>query len=190
MARAIQDGQAEAGVTVIRMTPKIDAGGMILVAKTPVDPDETAGELEDRLAAIGAPLILEAIDAIEAGTFAIIPQEKARVTKAPKLRKEDSPIDWSKTAGSVHNHVRAMQPWPMAFTTWKDLRLIVHKTEVVEGRGSPGTVIEAGRDRLIVAAGEGAVRVLQIQVPGKKAMHVADFLRGNPVQPGDRLGGF
>lgn len=196
VARAIANGDAETGVTVIRMTPRIDAGGMIAFARTPIDPDETAGELEDRLAMLGAPLVVESIAALEAGTARILPQESAKVTKAPKLRKEDGIIDWSKPAAAVHNLVRAMQPWPTASTGWsraaepdrEPLRLIVHKTEPAAGEGKPGEVIEAEGDRLVVAAGQGAVRLITVQLPGKKAAPVADFLRGHRVAPGDRMG--
>src|SRR4051794_32594863 len=98
VARAIEHGERETGVTVIRMTPRVDAGGMLAVATTPIDPDETAGELEERLARLGAPLVVEAIAALDAGTARILPQDKAKVTKAPKLRKEDGRIDWTKPA--------------------------------------------------------------------------------------------
>jgi methionyl-tRNA formyltransferase len=197
VARAIENGDPETGVTVIRMTPRIDAGGMIAVARTPIDPNETAGELEDRLAALGAPLIAESIRALEAGDVQILPQEKARVTRAPKLRKEDGAIDWAKPARAVHNLVRAMQPWPIAYTYWHHnapdaaqapLRLLIHKTELDDRSGPAGTVIEADRDRLVVAAGEGAVRIVAIQVPGKKVSPVNDFLNGRRVSPGDRMG--
>jgi methionyl-tRNA formyltransferase len=193
VARAIQNGDPETGVTVIRMTPRIDAGGMIAVARTPIDPDETAGDLEDRLATLGAPLVAEAIAALEAGTARILPQEKARVTKAPKLRKEEGLIDWSKPARAVHDHVRAMQPWPVASTNWlrrdgEPLRLIVHKTAVVDRDGPAGEVVEAEADRLVVAAGGGSVRLITIQLPGKRPMAAAEFLRGYRVAPGDRMG--
>ena len=192
VARAIQHGDAESGVTVIRMTPRIDAGGMIAVARTPIGPDETAGELETRLAQLGAPVIAEAIRALEAGTAQVLPQEKSRVTKAPKLRKEDGLIDWSKPAQAVHNLVRAMQPWPVAFTFWQRperdaLRIIVHKTALAEGQGDAGLVLEAEGDRLVIAAGAGAVRLITVQVVGKKPMPVADFLRGHHIVPGDRM---
>lgn len=195
VARAIQRGEAETGVTVIRMTPKIDAGGMIAVARTPIDPDETAGELEARLAEIGTPLILDAVAAIEAGTAEALPQTRAKVTRAPKLSKEDGRIDWTRPARAIHDLVRAMQPWPAAETFWHPadkargpVRLIVHKAAVVEGEGEPGTVLAARGDLLTVAAGGGAVRLLSVQVPGKKAMPAAEFLRGHFVFEGDKMG--
>jgi methionyl-tRNA formyltransferase len=199
VARAIQNGEAETGVTVILMTPRIDAGGMIAFARTPIDPDETAGALEDRLALLGAPLIISTIAPLAMGKAAIIPQDKTMVTRAAKLRKEDGLIDWSQTAQAVHNLVRAMQPWPLASTTWNPqepsgqgrLRLIIRKTQPVAKAShdpvSPGGVVEAESDRLTVAAGEGDVRILVVQVPGKKPMPVADFLRGHRVLPGDMM---
>jgi methionyl-tRNA formyltransferase len=202
VARAIQRGEAETGVTVILMTPRIDAGGMLRVATTPIDPDETAGALEDRLAALGAPLVAEAVAELEAGTARVIPQDRAKVTRAPKLSKEDGLIDWSKPARAVHDHVRAMQPWPVASTFLhqaarvgagsgpETLRLIVHRTDVLDldtGR-APGEVAESGGDRLVVAAGLKAVRLVTVQIAGKKPMPVSDFARGHPVSPGDRFG--
>jgi methionyl-tRNA formyltransferase len=197
VARAIQNGETEAGVTVIRMTPKIDAGGMIAVARTPVDPNETAGELEGRLARLGAPLIVGTIPGLVAGTAQVLPQQRSKVTRAPKLRKEDGLIDWTKPARQIHNLVRAMQPWPVATTTWRregieaaEFRLLIHKTEPVEMEGAggePGQVLEALRDRFIVATGEGSLRIHVLQMAGRKAMPAADFLRGFQLS-GERLG--
>lgn len=195
VARAIQNGEVESGVTVIRMTPRIDAGGMIAVARTAIDPDETAAELEGRLATLGAPLIVESIEKLADGSASVLPQSKAKVTRAPKLAKEDGRIDWTKPARTVHDLVRAMNPWPLAETYWHPsevgkapVRLIVHKTALAEGQGAPGTVIEAEKDRLIVAASDGAVRLVTVQVPGKRAMSASEFLPGYRVFPGDRMG--
>ena len=195
VARAIQHGEKETGVTVIRMTPRVDAGGMIAFARTPIDPDETAGELEDRLAALGAPLMEQAIASLIAGTATILPQDRSKATKAPKLHKEDGQIDWSRPAQVVHDLVRAMQPWPIASTVWHStqigkppVRLIVHRTEFVEGNGFPGVVLEAAGDRLVVASGEGAIRLVTLQIPGKKPMQAAEFLRGHHIFPDDRMG--
>jgi methionyl-tRNA formyltransferase len=196
VARAIQNGDTTTGVTVIQMTPRIDAGGIIAIARTEIGPYETAGELEERLARLGAPLVAQSIAALAAGPVPILPQDKAKVTRAPKLRKEDGLIDWSRPAQAVHDHVRAMQPWPVAFTTWhpqpgasrEPTRIIVHKTQVVEGRGRPGEVLEAAGDRLVVAAGEGAIQLQVIQLPGKKPAKTAEVLRGYRIQPGDLMG--
>jgi methionyl-tRNA formyltransferase len=198
VARAIERGETETGVTVILMSPRVDAGGMIKVARTLIDPDETAGELEHRLALLGAPIVVEAVAALEEGTATILPQEKAKVTKAPKLSKEDGLIDWSRPARAVHDLVRAMLPWPTASTYihrayqpgGEPQRLIVHKTALIEeppGRG-PGEVVEASGDRFVVAAGLGAVQLLVVQIAGRKPMSASEFLNGHPVGPGDRLG--
>jgi methionyl-tRNA formyltransferase len=196
VARAIQNGDATSGVTIIRMTPRIDAGGIIAIARIEIGPDETAGELEERLASLGAPLVAQSIAELASGPVPIIPQDREKVTRAPKLRKEDGLIDWSRPARAVHDHVRAMQPWPVASTTWHPgpsagkmpMRIIVHKTAIADGRGRPGEVIEATGDRLVVAAGEGALQLLVIQLEGKKAATAAEFLRGHRPQPGDLMG--
>jgi methionyl-tRNA formyltransferase len=196
VARAIQNGETQTGVTVIRMTPQIDAGGIIAIARAAIGPEESAGELEARLARLGAPLIEQAIESLAAGTAAALPQDKAHVTRAPKLRKEDGLIAWSRPAQVIHNLVRAMQPWPVAYTTWQpraapareSVRVIVHKTQPTEGTGAPGEVIEASGDLLAVAAGDGAVALKLIQLPGKKPLSAAEFLRGNRLFPGERLG--
>lgn len=196
VARAIERGEGETGVTVIRMTPRIDAGGMIAVARTPIEPDETSGELEGRLARLGASLLAEAITRLAAGSAEILAQDRSLVTQAPKLRKEDGAIDWTRPARDVHNLVRAMQPWPTAFTCWhrrdepdrEPVRVIVHKTALAEAVGAPGEVMEAEGDRLIVAASPGAVRLLTVQLVGKKALAIAEFLRGHRIMAGDRMG--
>jgi methionyl-tRNA formyltransferase len=186
VARAIQQGESVTGVTVIRMTPRVDAGGMLAVATTPIGPDETAGEVEARLAEIGAPLVVDAIRDLAAGRAVAIPQDRSRVSRAPKLSKDEGRIDWSQPALRIHNHVRAMQPWPTAFTDWiagdqsKRHRLVVHRTRVVADRhGEPGQVLAASGAELIVAAGTGAVALLSVQLPGKKPMPVDAFLRGH-----------
>ncbi len=196
VARAIQNGELTTGVTVIRMTPRIDAGGILDIAETPIGPDETAAELEERLARLGAPLVAKAIAALAAGPVPILPQDRSKVTKAPKLRKEDGQIDWSRPALTIHNLVRAMQPWPVASTTWYPrapdskgpTRIIVHRTEIVEGHRPSGEVVEADGDRLVVGAGEGSIRILVLQVPGKRPFTAAEFLRGHRVQVGDLMG--
>ena len=188
VARAIQNGETETGVSVIRMTTRIDAGGILAIARTPIDPDETAGALEGRLAILGAPLVASSIAALVAGTAQIIPQDKAKVTRAPKLSKEDGLIDWTLPALAVHNLVRAMNPWPMASTLWTaqdaskaPLRLIIHRTrpEDLETRATPGEVLEADGDRLKIAAGKGAVQHPRASSSGQEA----DGRRRLPPRP-------
>lgn len=195
VARAIQRGETETGVTIIQMTPRIDAGGMLAVARAPIGPDETAGELEARLAELGAPRVVAAIAELTAGTARILPQDRSKVTRAPKLSKDDGCINWSLSAQAVHDLVRAMQPWPIARTLWHlseadkpPIALIVHRTALATGQGVPGTILEAAGDQLRVATGDGAVRLLTVQLPGKKALSAAEFLRGYRLLPGNRLG--
>jgi methionyl-tRNA formyltransferase len=196
VARAIQNGETETGITVIQMTPRIDAGGIVATAGTPIEPDETAGQLEQRLAKLGVPHVARIVDALALGPLEVQPQDRRMVTRAPKLRKEDGLIDWSRRARAIHNHVRAMQPWPAASTFWQPrfsenkppVRLIVHRTEISTGEGRPGEVIVASGERLVVACGEEAVAILSIQLPGKKASAPGDFMRGHRIAPGDQVG--
>jgi methionyl-tRNA formyltransferase len=198
VARAIERGETETGASVILMTPRIDAGGLIKVATTPIDPDETAGALENRIASLGAPLVVEAIADLEGGTARVVHQDRAKVTKAPKLRKEDGLIDWSRTARQIHDKVRAMQPWPTAYTLLhrashpdgEPQRIIIHSTRPLEFDSDvpPGEAIEAPGEPLLIAAGTGAIRPVIVQIVGKKPMPLADFLRGYPIVPGDRFG--
>ncbi len=192
VARAIQNGEVVTGVTVIQMTPRIDAGGIVGIGRLNIDPDETAGELEARLARLGAPLLADCIPRILAGTATIIPQDIAQVTRAPKLKKEESAIKWTRPALDVHNMVRAMQPWPVASTMLLregvgPSRLIVHKTAVTEGSGEPGAVVEAENGRLTVACGDGAVALLLVQTPGGRPLTAAEFLNGRKIARGDTL---
>ena len=190
---AILSGDAETGNTVIQMTPGLDAGPCLGIQRIAIDPDETAGELEARMAEQGAQLVLTVVAQLEAGEATPITQDKGQATKAPRLAKEDGLIDWSRSAAEIKNQVRALQPWPRAFTHWQrsegePLRLIVHRVALAEGAaGELGTVVSTD-GQLIVATGNGALRLEQIQPAGKRALAASEFLRGYPLQPGDRLG--
>jgi methionyl-tRNA formyltransferase len=199
IAWAIYYGETQTGVTVIRMSVSLDAGDMLAQRAIDILPDETAGELEVRLAPLGARAALDVVDRMTRGPVTGTAQDKSQVTKAPKLKKEHGVIDWSRPAAQVCNQVRAMQPWPTAYTFWHrqgqaPVRLIVARTGVSEETGerlAPGSILvkpEAGA-RLLVAAGGGTVvEVLELQPAGKKRMAAADFLRGRRPQAGDRLG--
>jgi len=191
---ALYHGESETGVSVIHMTPRVDAGPVLAQAKTAIAPDETAVELEARLAELGAPLVCQTIDRIEAGTTVSLPQDVALATRARRLRKTDGVIDWSRTAHEIKNQVRAMQPWPKAFSYWhraggEPLRLIIGRVDVCEAAGTaePGTILTAEHDELVVATGECALALVQLQPAGKQMMSAADFLRGHPVRAGERL---
>jgi methionyl-tRNA formyltransferase len=195
---AILNGETETGVTIFQIEPKLDAGPILGMVKTPIGPKETAGELEARLADLAAPLTRDVIAGIEAGTIEPVPQNPAQATKAPRLKKEQGAIDWTKPAAAVACHVRAMQPWPTPYTFLEQpgrppLRLILLDVEPCEpvpdspGDAEPGTVLTADGHRLVVRTGEGAVEILELRPEGKRAMTAAEFLRGHRLEPGDRL---
>ena len=193
---ALYHGETETGVSVIHMTPELDAGPVIAQDRTHIDPDETADQLELRLAEMGARLVHRAIESLQSGHLAALPQEARQASKAPRLKKTDGLINWSRTALQIKNHIRAMQPWPKAFTFWRrssdpPLRLIVGLVDLVEtpAQGAPpGVVVEAAGDRLVVAAGEDAVLVHTLQPAGKRVLPVQEFLRGYRVRPGETFG--
>ncbi len=192
----IYNGETETGVTIIHMTPQLDAGPWVAQARAPIAAEETAEELEPRLAELGARLVGQAIDAIEAGNLQPLPQDASLASKAPRLKKTDGLIDWSRPAAAIKNHVRAMTPWPASYTFWHrpggtPIRLILGPMTVVDGPTEllPGTVVEATGKRLLIACGQGAVAPASVQPAGKRAMSVDEFLRGYPVRSGDRLGG-
>ena len=191
---AVLNGDAETGNTVIQMTPGLDAGPCLGVDRVAIDPDETAGELEQRLSERGAALVLRVVDELEAGTAMPQPQDKSAASKAPRLEKEDGLIDWTQSAAAIKNKVRALDPWPRAYTHWRcaasePLRLIVHRVQAVASLpdgAAPGTVVEAG-PRLVVATGDGAIEFVQLQPSGKRAMTSAEFLRGYQMPVGAQL---
>lgn len=188
---AVLSGDPETGVTAIQMTPGLDAGPILGVERTAIAPDETAGDLEARLSRIGAGLTVRVVGQLAEGATEPTPQDAALATKAPRLAKAHGAIDWSRPAVEIGRHVRGMSPWPRAFTfVPRDdadaLRLVVDRVAVVEGGGEPGDVLEAGC-RLIVAAGDGAVELLEVQPAGKRRMAAADFLRGFPIAAATKL---
>jgi methionyl-tRNA formyltransferase len=189
---AIYHGETRTGVTIFQIAKGVDTGIMLAQEAIDIGPDETAGDVEARLAPIGARLVLQVLDQIAAGTAAGIAQDNSQATRAPKLKKEDGLIDWTRTAAQVCCQVRAMLPWPTPYTFWhragqQPLRLIVHKARPAAGSAAPGTILPT-LDVLTVGAGEGVVEVLEVQPAGKARMRAADFLRGRRPQPGDRLG--
>lgn len=189
---AILRGETEIGNTVIQMTPGLDAGPCLGQQHVAIDPDETAGELEGRLAELGARLVLDAVDRLAAGTAQPVPQQKSAATKAPRLKKEDGLIDWSRPAHEIKNQVRALQPWPRTFTFWQrgagePLRLNIDRVQFADERGSPpGTVLAVG-ERLVVTTGDGALEILELQPAGKRRMAAAEFMRGHPMRAGDQF---
>jgi methionyl-tRNA formyltransferase len=212
---AIYHGELESGVTIIHMTPRVDAGPAIAQAAVPIGPEETAAELEPRLAQLGAPLVLRAIEELEAGTARAIEQDPAAATRAPRLKKELGAVDWSRSAAAIKSQVRALQPWPKTYTFWhrpggEPLRLILEKVHVEQDASvvpplppasgatgvppvsaplqAPGTILVAHGDQLLVATGEAVLAIDAIQPASKRVLSTAEFLRGYGVRSGERLG--
>jgi methionyl-tRNA formyltransferase len=191
---AVLNGDAETGSTVIQMTPGLDAGPCIGVDRVSIDPDETAGELESRLSDRGATLVLKVVDQLATGTTQPIEQDKSQATKAPRLEKEQGLIDWSQSAQTIKNKVRALHPWPRAFTHWQratgePLRLIIDRVAIASSETAsqvPGTVAAADQ-QLVVATGDGSLSLEKIQPAGKRVLSASEFLRGYQIKPGDTL---
>ncbi len=186
---AIIRGEEETGVTVFRLSLRVDAGDMLLQRRVPIGPDETAGELYERLKVLGADLLLEAVDVLAKGEVRPVPQPKEGVTRAPRLEKKDGRINWTAEAGAIRNLIRGTNPFPGAFTQWKGKDLKVHRAVVVEGSGAPGEVVRSdGKEGLVVAAGGGALALLEVQPAGRGRMSGAELVRGYRVGVGERLG--
>ncbi len=188
---AIARGEAETGVTLMQMDEGLDTGPMLARARLPIAPDDTGGSLTEKLALLGGELLAEQnLGAIVEKALVAVPQDPTLATLAPKLVREDAVLDLKRPAAELRDQVRAFQPWPGAILklpTGKMLKVI--ETEVVfEGDGVPGTVLAAGREGITLATGAGALRLLEVQPEGKRAMGAGDFLLGHPLLPGAVLG--
>jgi methionyl-tRNA formyltransferase len=183
IARAIMAGDAETGVAVMQMDEGLDTGAVALMERVAIGPDATAGELHDRLAVVGADLMARALVALERGTLTFTPQPAEGATYAKKIDNAETRIDWSKPARDVHNHIRGLAPSPGAWFELGGKRVRALRSSVADGSGASGTVL----DGLTITCGEGAVRLLEVQRAGAKAMKAEDFLRGTPLAAGTVL---
>lgn len=179
---AVLDGQKETGVTAQYMARQMDAGDIIDVAKTQIDPNETAGELLDRLAVLGADLLSRTLERMAAGEVQGVKQDETQVSFAPMLDKSMCPIDWQKTATQVHDHVRGLHPWPVATMELNGQKFKVHATRIVEGAGTPGEILGLTKTGLQIACGTGAVEITSLQAEGGKRMAAPDYFRGHPLE--------
>ena len=179
---AVLDGLTETGVTAMYLCREMDAGDMIDTAKTPIGENETAGELLDRLAVLGADLLDKTLCAIREGTAQRTPQDHSKATYAPMLDKTMCPIDFTKTAQQIHDHVRGMNPWPVATMEHKGKRFKVYETAVLAEKTEkiPGTVIELTKKGLKMACGQGVIEIRVLQAEGGKRMAAPDYFRGHP----------
>ncbi len=198
---AIYNGDQETGVTIIHMTPRLDGGPCLTSASTPIGPAETTETIEPRLAQLGVQCVMDSIAMLEQwdGQSPIGEiQDQKLATKAPRLKRSDGKIDFTRSATDIADQIRAFQPWPGTFTSWtpegkSEVRLIIHQAAVVTDQPenksfAPGEVIVSDKQNLIVQTGQGQLSLVKVQPAGKKPMAVADYLRGNPPAAGQMLG--
>jgi methionyl-tRNA formyltransferase len=179
---AVLHGLKETGVSAMYLCREMDAGDVIDTAATDIGENETAGQLLDRLAELGAGLLSKTLTAIAEGNVIATPQDTSKVSYAPMLDKTMCPIDFSKTAQQVHNHVRGLHPWPVATMTLQGKLFKIHETVIAQGSGKPGKILGLTKTGLVIACGEGAVEIRSLQAEGGKRMAAADYFRGHPLE--------
>lgn len=183
----IINGESETGITTMQMDVGLDTGDMLLIRSIPIGGAETASDLHDRLATLGASTMAETLDLLRAGQLQPEKQDDSQTCYAPMLKKELGAIDWSKDALAIHRLIRGVTPWPGAYSALDGKMLKVLRARISDGSGAPGTVIAAGRDGLEVACGQGSIIIEELQLEGKKRLPAADFLAGYKVAPGTML---
>jgi methionyl-tRNA formyltransferase len=183
---AVINGDAETGVTTMMMDKGLDTGDILVQATEPISPADTAGSLQERLAARGAGLLLQTLEGFETGSVRRTAQDHDRATYAPLLKKNDGRIDWKKPAAAIESFIRGMAPWPGAFTYWEGARIKLFASRVVpaEGTALPGRVVRASGHELAVATAEGVLSILELQGASGSRMPVADFMRGHRIAVG------
>ena len=186
---AILRGEKETGITTMRMDRGVDTGDILLSARTPIHPHDTSATLHDRLAHLGAELLLETLDGLQRREIIPRAQNHPLATHAPMLKKSDGRIDWRLPAETIDRLVRAMIPWPGAYCFWETQRLKIFRTSVIAEahQVEPGTVLPGFADELRVAAGQGQLSILEIQGASGKRLSIKAFLRGHPIAPGTHL---
>ena len=188
--RAIEAGDSESGVTVMQMEAGLDTGPMLLKVRTPIGPSDTGGSLHDRLAALGAQAVVEAVARLQAGALPGERQDDTLATYAHKLSKDEARLDWQRPAAELERLVRAFNPWPICHSSLAGDVLKVHAARLVPGQGEPGRILAAGKDGLTVACGTGALQLTRLQLPGGKPLDFADLYNSRREQftPGQVLG--
>lgn len=188
--RAIEAGDSESGVTVMQMEAGLDTGPMLLKVSTPITDDDTGGTLHDRLAILGAQAVVQAIDALADGALTGDVQDDSLATYAHKLSKDEARIDWTRPAVELERLIRAFNPWPICHSTLNGETLKIHAARLGEGQGEPGRILEASKEGLTVACGEGALSLTRLQLPGGKSLGFGDLYNSRREQfaPGLVLG--
>ncbi|MBN6185894.1 methionyl-tRNA formyltransferase [Aneurinibacillus sp. BA2021] len=191
--KSIIDGQKETGVTIMYMVEKLDAGDMLSQVRVPIEETDNVGTMHDKLSHAGAKLLLETIPKLLDGTIKPVPQDETQVTYAWNIKREDERLDWEKPARALFNQVRGLHPWPVAYTVTEEHQTVkVWEASVLTEEGSgeqpPGTILSVSAEGIDVQTGQGVLRLTRIQPAGKKAMTVADYVRGSSAfAPGMRF---
>ena len=181
--RAIQAGDAESGVSIMRMDKGLDTGPVYLIKRIGLVADETGGSLHDRLSLLGAEGLMEALPGIVDGSLQPQPQDDSLATYAAKLDKKEARIDWYQTAEQIERQVRAFNPWPVAYTRYENANLRIWEARAIDGMtAEPGTVMSATRDGIDISSADGLLRVTRLQMPGKRAMDARDFINSQSIQ--------
>jgi len=175
---AIAAGDRKTGITVMYMNEGLDTGDILLQCAIDIEPTDTGGSLHDRLAKVAPETLLESLELLENGRAPRIPQHDALATYASKLKREDGKIDWTNPADAIERKIRAFDPWPGAFMKYDGQNLMIFSATILALRGTPGEILQSEKE-LVIAAGEGALSLGQVQLEGKRRMTAAEFLRGH-----------
>jgi methionyl-tRNA formyltransferase len=188
--RAVIAGDAETGVTIMRVVKELDAGPMMSTVRRPIGSDETSVDVEHALAELGARALVDVVERIADGSAVEVPQDDAQATHAAKIAREEGAVEWSLSAAEIHNRVRGLQPWPLVAVRIGGARYKIHRTTPTGDRtdAAPGTIVSVSADGIGVATGGGGVlRIDQIQPEGRRVMSARDFLSGHTLEPGTHL---
>ncbi|HEP1763470.1 TPA: methionyl-tRNA formyltransferase [Streptococcus pyogenes] len=187
---AIMNGDKEAGVTIMEMIKEMDAGDMVAKASTPILETDNVGTLFEKLAIIGRDLLLDSLPAYLSGELKPIPQDHSQATFSPNISPEHEKLDWTMSNQEVFNHIRGMNPWPVAHTFLEGQRLKIYEAQLAEGEGLPGQVVVKTKKSLVIATGQGALSLIVVQPAGKPKMSIIDFLNGigRKLEVGDTIG--
>jgi methionyl-tRNA formyltransferase len=185
--RAILAGDARTGISIMQMDRGLDTGPVLAAEAIPIAADDTSASLHDKLAELGAGLVVSALSRLERGELRARPQEDALASYAPKIAKAEAELDWSEDAAVIERKIRAFNPQPGASTTIRKVALKIWRAGMVAAEGAPGTILEAGREGIVVACGSGALKVQELQRAGGKRLEAAQFLAGFHVAAGERL---
>ncbi|WP_457568036.1 methionyl-tRNA formyltransferase [Desulfurobacterium sp.] len=182
------NGEEKTGVTIMKVTEKLDAGDIYIQREIPIFSHDNAKTLHDRLAEIGGELLVESLPLIASGKLKPVPQDEDRATYCTQIKKGDGRIDWSESAQTIFNKIRAFTPWPSAFTSFRGKHLKITEALPVDGAGVPGQVVDIDREGFYVGTGRALLKILKVKPEGKREMSAADFVRGYRIKPGDKLG--